>query len=404
MAINDLTIDSVTLQTGTVANSPSGGTDIVNKDYADSLPGAVGPQGVNGSDGFQGVNGSNGFQGTAGSTGSAGVQGKTGVQGFNGPQGVNGSTGSTGSAGVQGATGVQGVGGTIAGASGITVSQVNGASISTSYTAIGMNQQAVVGSDLSHVGGTDTKITCNTSGWYLITYAGVSEADLRLTSKVRANGTTDLPGSDCLGGFESTTKPIEKSFIAQLNATDYIELMVLCSSGTDNVLNVHMTVTRMAVGPQGVSGSNGSNGVQGVNGSTGVQGVQGPSGSTTTVTAYNTTTNGTQTQLFTDGSSAQITMPINTCWAFSATVSARKTDGSDYAAFFIRGAINQVAVASTTSMPGAGVIIDNIYPVSNNWSVTCAADTSAGALKILVTGAASTTINWLATVQITAVS
>jgi hypothetical protein len=88
---------------------PTISSQLVNKQYADSLTAPIGAQGASGPTGATGAQGvPSGAQGSpSGAQGSNGAQGANGQQGGNGAQGMNGSQGAQGS-GIQGATGNQG--------------------------------------------------------------------------------------------------------------------------------------------------------------------------------------------------------------------------------------------------------------------------------------------------------
>ena len=113
----------------------------------------------------------------------------------------------------------------------------------------------------------------------------------------------------------------------------------------------------------------------------------------------------TQTTLATNTSSAstsnQILLVDESVMSFTGTIAVRVdgTDGDDYAAWEIKGAIMRGAGASTTTL-GVG-IVNSLYHTSGlaNAAVALSADTTLGALKIQVTGIASTNLRWAATVQ-----
>lgn len=86
-------------------------SQLVNKQYMDSLLGpygAQGPQGAQGASGAQGSLGANGEQGTQGGQGSQGTQGVSGALGSQGTQGSQGAQGNIGTQGALGAVGIQG--------------------------------------------------------------------------------------------------------------------------------------------------------------------------------------------------------------------------------------------------------------------------------------------------------
>ena len=117
------------------------------------------------------------------------------------------------------------------------------------------------------------------------------------------------------------------------------------------------------------------------------------------------TTDATQTTLATNQYSAssnnQIILQNESVMSFTGTIAVREdaTDGDDYAAWEIKGAIMRGTGQSTTTL-GVG-IVNSLYHTSGlaNAAVALSADTTLGALKIQVTGIASTNLRWAATVQ-----
>ena len=117
------------------------------------------------------------------------------------------------------------------------------------------------------------------------------------------------------------------------------------------------------------------------------------------------TSDATPTVLLTDDGSPsttnQIILPNNSAYSFSGTIIAREqaSDGSDYASWEIKGALLRDANAASTVL-GNG-IQNKLYATSgaSAWDIALTADTTNGGLKIEVTGAASTNIRWVATVN-----
>ena len=85
--------------------------------------------------------------------------------------------------------------------------------------------------------------------------------------------------------------------------------------------------------------------------------------------------------------------------AFSGTLIARqdRDGGHDYAAWEIKGA----AIKNATVVDLGQAIINSIYHTSgaSAWAVSVSANTSLGTIEIKVTGAASTDIDWVATID-----
>ncbi len=116
------------------------------------------------------------------------------------------------------------------------------------------------------------------------------------------------------------------------------------------------------------------------------------------------TTDATATALAAHGTAStdnQVILPNNSAYSFSGTIIAREsaTNGSDYASWEIKGALLRDANAASTVL-GNG-IQNKLYATSgaSAWAIALTADTTNGGLKIEVTGAASTNIRWVATVN-----
>lgn len=114
------------------------------------------------------------------------------------------------------------------------------------------------------------------------------------------------------------------------------------------------------------------------------------------------TTDATAEAMTTDNSAGstddQIILPNNSAYSFSGTIVAREsaTDGTDCAAWEVKGLIRREGSASTaTLVNSATTVIDN----TPSWGMALSADTTNGGLKIQVTGAASTNIRWVATIH-----
>lgn len=117
---------------------------------------------------------------------------------------------------------------------------------------------------------------------------------------------------------------------------------------------------------------------------------------------YVNTTDATATALSTSNSAAssnnQIILPNNSAYAFHGTIVAREqaADGTDCAAWEVKGLIRREGSASTTVLVNsATTVIDN----TPSWGLALSADTTNGALKITATGAAATDIRWVATIH-----
>ena len=94
----------------------------------------------------------------------------------------------------------------------------------------------------------------------------------------------------------------------------------------------------------------------------------------------------------------QVILPNNSAYAFHGTIVARQqaSQGTACAAWKIEGLIRREANAGTTVLVGSTTtVIDN----TPSWGMALTADTTNGGLAITVTGASSTNIRWVATVN-----
>ena len=127
------------------------------------------------------------------------------------------------------------------------------------------------------------------------------------------------------------------------------------------------------------------------------------------------TTNATATALKSNTSAAsatnQLVLPNGqtstvSVYTFRALISAHNTATTDAAGWEIKGVISRGAAAANTALvgtPSVALLGATSGAISAGWGVVGAvaavADTTNGALQIQVTGAASTTINWSATIE-----
>ncbi len=111
------------------------------------------------------------------------------------------------------------------------------------------------------------------------------------------------------------------------------------------------------------------------------------------------TTDATPTELLINAAN-HLVLQNNTAWTFEIQVIARKDDGSAIGAWLAYGEIYRNANAASTTLVGQVVTPVDILTV---WNFSVSADTTNGALSLTATGAAATTIRWVATVQLTQV-
>jgi hypothetical protein len=118
------------------------------------------------------------------------------------------------------------------------------------------------------------------------------------------------------------------------------------------------------------------------------------------------TTDATATVLTSNTSAAaatnQIALPINSAYFFKGEVIAGVTAAGDTKGWSIEGVIKRATTAASTALVGTPTVT-SLYgdAGASTWSVAVTADTTNAALKITVTGQASTTIRWVAQIRTT---
>lgn len=108
----------------------------------------------------------------------------------------------------------------------------------------------------------------------------------------------------------------------------------------------------------------------------------------------NQTTDDTQTEIFTNGSTGDIAVASDCTISFRINIVARRTDAdNESAAYFFEGAIDNNA--GTTALVNA---IGKVIVAEDNmaWDATVTADDTNDSINILVTGESAKTINWVA--------
>ena len=125
---------------------------------------------------------------------------------------------------------------------------------------------------------------------------------------------------------------------------------------------------------------------------------------------YEQTTDATPTVLRSNSANSasttnQLTLKNNSAIAFKATCVAGVTGAGNTKVWELRGALKRGANAASTTLVGS-VIKDVIAYDSGAaaWDLDITADTTNGAIKVEVTGQASTTIRWVCTIEATEMS
>lgn len=102
----------------------------------------------------------------------------------------------------------------------------------------------------------------------------------------------------------------------------------------------------------------------------------------------------------------QVVLPNNSVYGFTGTVIARENSAqtNDFAVWEIKGGAVRAGSASTTALGSYNINKISESTGAANWSIGLSADTTNGAVAITVTGEASHSIRWVATVNTTEVT
>lgn len=126
-----------------------------------------------------------------------------------------------------------------------------------------------------------------------------------------------------------------------------------------------------------------------------------------TIVVMKSTSDATQTELIVDTiETERMVLPASRTWAFNILIAARQTGGvagtvGDSAGYEIKGVVKRDGSNSTALV---GPIMKTIIGEDQSaWDATVVADDTNEALVVKVTGEASKTIHWVATVNITEV-
>jgi len=117
------------------------------------------------------------------------------------------------------------------------------------------------------------------------------------------------------------------------------------------------------------------------------------------------TTDATATRLASDANAAsttnQVILPNNSAYFFQGQVVAGVTGAGDTKGWTVEGVIKRGANAASTVLVGTTVMSSYGDAGAVTWVVAVTADTTNGGLAITVTGAAATTIRWVAQIRTT---
>jgi hypothetical protein len=102
------------------------------------------------------------------------------------------------------------------------------------------------------------------------------------------------------------------------------------------------------------------------------------------------------------GTTNQVILPNNSAYYFRGEVIAGVTGAGDTKGWYVEGVIKRGANAASTALVGTPTVTSSYADAgASAWTITATADTTNGGLAITVTGAAATTIRWVAQIRTT---
>jgi hypothetical protein len=115
------------------------------------------------------------------------------------------------------------------------------------------------------------------------------------------------------------------------------------------------------------------------------------------------TTDDTPTKLTADGSAGttttELVLPANTVFRFRLEVAARDTATGDAAGWLVTGLVKRGALVSNMAFVDTPTVTsDYADTAAETWALAVTLDTTLGGMFITATGAAATTIHWVARV------
>jgi hypothetical protein len=220
------------------------------------------------------------------------------------------------------------------------------------------------------------------SGIHSIIAGGTTNAASGTRSVVIGGGShiASGSGSACLGGYDNAASGSNSSNIG----------------GVSNIASSNYSAT--------IGGYNTNANVSGkvVFGSDYVNWTVGPQSGITTLFAA--TTDATATEAL--SGTTRLVLPNNSVYGFTGTIIARENSAqtNDFAVWEVKGGAVRAASAATTALGSY-----NINKISEStgaaaWAIAISADTTNGAIAFTVTGEASHSIRWVATINTTEVT
>jgi hypothetical protein len=102
----------------------------------------------------------------------------------------------------------------------------------------------------------------------------------------------------------------------------------------------------------------------------------------------------------------QVILPNNSVYGFTGTIIARENSAStnDFAVWEVKGGAVRAATASTTALGSYNINKISESTGAATWAIAISADTTNGGVAFTVTGEASHSIRWVATINTTEVT
>jgi hypothetical protein len=250
------------------------------------------------------------------------------------------------------------VGGTSSTASGTNAAIVGGSSndvISTNGIVVGgTSNQAWGSNNTTVVGGQSNRVTGDNA--VALGGSGASASALRTAVVGGQNNTADGANAAVVGGAQGATRSIIGNFV-----TPASNVPIQSATGRQQLAT-------LLLGRQTTD-------------------------ATATVLTSNTSGAGTTNQVI---------LPNNSAYYFRGEVIAGVTGAGDTKGWYVEGVIKRGANAASTALVGTPSAT-SLYADAGaaTWSIAVTADTTNGGLAITVTGAAATTIRWVAQIRTT---
>lgn len=112
-------------------------------------------------------------------------------------------------------------------------------------------------------------------------------------------------------------------------------------------------------------------------------------------------TSGAATATLTLPDGSRPTIPQLCAWAFTLTLTARRSDGTGKSgAYLAAGGLHRDALAATTRLTGAGVATVIMSELDSAYTISITADATNGALQVDCTGIAGQTVQWYGYLEI----